>query len=661
MLQPSQSDALLLDLALDDPENVDTNALIEFLCARHPRRVRATKKTWEKRTDESLVDRLSDSLHGDLRTVALTMLKGKRSVEEADEETADQKLAKQQAKTLKDVSGRRLNRGPLPSQPFCARVLALRPPSPTSPHPRTHPPTPPLPCAGQDMSKAIEILCSNSTAQNAAIARQYEDKYDCSLGRAIGEEFNGTVKSALTALTLEPAQWYASRLRAAFKGMSTSDRTVCRIVGAHDKDEIRLIAAAYDDKYGRKLATDISTNCTGNYKRLAVAWISLPDQLAQPDSQIELPEPPPVEASVREDEPGPDEEDDDDEEDEENPDDLPDPSSSLYKAKIMSWSRKLEKAEAAGKERRTAYYRRLLTMYPPLPSGHKLLKEYIDALEAEYTNGDSGMVKLWIEATNESDFTDAGTKKDTFDQWQDTSEAMVRDGHISLGELKAAWGIKKKTAALPATAPAEHETPYQPPNTAAATTTTMGGLPMGQPPPAGFMKHPSNHNLVRNFHQPQPMMMPGMPQLNHMQMHHQAMHSAMTTVQHTVQQTIIQQPQTMGLRKMAATVPFGMYGGMQMQVRLAPSTHSHARALLARVLCPCTARRELASHRMLSSRCRFMGVCWRTRERCSVCPPPLLPSPLHTLAWPSRAGQYAPWPHGGHDPAGLRAWLQLHL
>ena len=224
VLQPSQSDALLLDIALEgDSESADTNALIEFLCARHPRRVRAAKKTWERRTDEYLVDALSDKLSGDLRTIALTMLKGKRNQDDVDEETANMKLAKAQAKMLND-----------------------------------------------DMSKAIEVLCSNSPAQNAAIARQYEEKYDSSLSRALGQEFDGNVKAALKALLLEPAAWYAQRLKASFKGLSASDRTVCRIVGAHDKDEIKAIAAAYDDKYGQTLKSAIQQHCTGDYRRLAV-------------------------------------------------------------------------------------------------------------------------------------------------------------------------------------------------------------------------------------------------------------------------------------------------------------------------------------------------------------------------------------------------------
>ena len=68
-----------------------------------------------------------------------------------------------------------------------------------------------------------------------------------------------------------------------------NDKAVCRIVGAHDKDEIKQIAAAYDKKYGVTLKGVVASKCKGDYKRLAVAWIDLPDQLAQPDKRIELP------------------------------------------------------------------------------------------------------------------------------------------------------------------------------------------------------------------------------------------------------------------------------------------------------------------------------------------------------------------------------------
>uniref|UniRef100_A0A7S2GKX4 Annexin n=1 Tax=Haptolina brevifila TaxID=156173 RepID=A0A7S2GKX4_9EUKA len=498
VLQPSQSDALLLDLALEGPmEENDTNALIEFLCARHPRRVRSTKKAWEKRNDASLVDRLSDELHGDLRKIALTMLKGKRMDPEAvEEEDADMELAKTQAATLKD----------------------------------------------EMEDRAIDILCSNSPAQNAAIARQFEEAYDMSLQRAIGQVFDGNVKSALTSLTLEPSQWYAARLKAAFKGIGSKERTVCRIVGAHDKDEIKAIALAYDDKYGTRLKTDIDAHTSGNFKRLAVAWIDLPDQLEQPAEQIVLPvlEEDARAAALAKEEA--DREKEEEEEDFEEVEDPPPPSSSLYKAKVIMWQAKLAKAKEAGRPRKIAYFERLLCMYPPVPSGHQLLADYAAALTSEYKNGEEGMVGVWIQATDASTFEEAGTTKELFDEWQNTSEACVRDKNITIGELKHAWGLSKKEKStkhleIP---PAEYETTYEPPPT-----------PPPQPPQPVAPPMPPFQPMTNAFGQAGG---------------RQMMMQSMQTTTHTVQHTIVHQPQQAGVQRMAATVPFGVYGGMQMTV-----------------------------------------------------------------------------------------------
>ena len=73
---------MILDLATTG-ETIDHQALVEFLCARHPKRVRAAKEQWEQRHDESLVDLLADSLgEGDMKRLALTLLKGRRDVDE---------------------------------------------------------------------------------------------------------------------------------------------------------------------------------------------------------------------------------------------------------------------------------------------------------------------------------------------------------------------------------------------------------------------------------------------------------------------------------------------------------------------------------------------------------------------------------------------------
>jgi len=101
VLSEAESDIRLLDLAM---EGLGTNeaALIEFLCARPPTRVRTAKAAWEARHDESLVDKLDSELSGDFQNLCLTMLKGQRCMDDADDEAVDEALAEEQAQHLYD-------------------------------------------------------------------------------------------------------------------------------------------------------------------------------------------------------------------------------------------------------------------------------------------------------------------------------------------------------------------------------------------------------------------------------------------------------------------------------------------------------------------------------------------------------------------------------
>ena len=220
-------------------------------------------------------------------------------------------------------------------------------------------------------------------------------------------------------------------------------------------------------------------------------------------------------------------------------------------SQVFGWQKKLAAATEEGKARKMAYYRRLLTMYPPMPSGHKILASYVDALIAEYQKGDSGMVALWIEATDDSEFEAAGTTKEFFDEWQNTSELLVKEKLITIGELKNAWGVTKRNRKLADPPPEEFETPYAPP-------------PATTPPPQPMAPNPFQRPMM--MPQQQMMMNPHM-MMGQQQMMQQTMHQSFGMTQTTVQQTIIQQPPSYGVQKMAATVPFGVYGGMQMTVQ----------------------------------------------------------------------------------------------
>lgn len=140
-----------------------------FLCARHPKRVRAAKERWESSHDESLVDLLADSLCGDMKTLALTLLKGKRDTDD----TVDEKLARKQSNQLHD--------------------------------------------GGVDY---IATLCSNSHQQNARVARFFEETYDMSLRRAISQ----VPRRSFSNLP-DPSRFPSDSLRRAISPRNTRGRS----------------------------------------------------------------------------------------------------------------------------------------------------------------------------------------------------------------------------------------------------------------------------------------------------------------------------------------------------------------------------------------------------------------------------------------------------
>jgi len=399
VVQAEQADLMILDLAMDGPA-VDHAALVEFLCARHPKRVRTAKAKWENYHDDSLVDKLSDTLTGDMARLAFKMLKGKRDV---DDDKVDEGLARKQAHQLHDGA-----------------------------------------------IDYIDTLCMNSSEQNALVGKYYEEAYDTSLRRAISQEYSGPVKNALLALLQGPSEWYAAQLKGAFSGNEVNEKVICRILGAHDKDEIKKIAASYEKKYNVPLKSMLSDKCEGQYKRLAVAWVDLPDQLAQPDKKIHIPTSNEMadDSKVAQKASETNLDNEISEDDDDMGDDV-DPTSPLFKAKLLSWRRKYQKYNEMGKVRKAEHYQRLLLLNPPLPKGNKILKGFAEALEEEYKKDATGddWTGMWLDTVDESEFEAAGTSKDFFKEWFDVTESMVADKKVTVKEMKAHWGLNEAPVA----------------------------------------------------------------------------------------------------------------------------------------------------------------------------------------------------------------------
>eukprot|EP01083_Nonionella_stella_P155661 503140_1 len=132
-----------------DGLGADGAALVEFLCARSPKRILAAKAKWEGKHDCSLVDRFASELHGDMKKLALTLLQGKRLEDVEEEVEVDEDAANEAAQQLYDAG---------------EAVI------------------------GTDEKVFLDILCNSSPSFNAAVALAYENKFEHSLAKAITSE-----------------------------------------------------------------------------------------------------------------------------------------------------------------------------------------------------------------------------------------------------------------------------------------------------------------------------------------------------------------------------------------------------------------------------------------------------------------------------------------
>ena len=59
----------------------------------------------------------------------------------------------------------------------------------------------------------------------------------------------------------------------------TNDYAVVRILGSHDKNELKLIADHYLEVYGQTLVEALKSELSGCFRKAAIAWVGIPDPL----------------------------------------------------------------------------------------------------------------------------------------------------------------------------------------------------------------------------------------------------------------------------------------------------------------------------------------------------------------------------------------------
>ena len=212
--------------------NEDT--LIEILASRPNYYINQIKQKYRLLYSKTLEEHLSSELSGDLKKVMLTLASAFRSTNT----NADINDCTNKVEQLYKAGEKRL---------------------------------------GTDEKVFYDILTKASPEEMKMMDKIYTQKYNHGLLKAIDKEFSGDLKKLLKTMvhvSLNPAEYFATRVNYAIKGLGTKDTLLMRILITRDEIDMPQIKAEYRKLYNKDMIKDIEKDTSGDYKKLLVELAS---------------------------------------------------------------------------------------------------------------------------------------------------------------------------------------------------------------------------------------------------------------------------------------------------------------------------------------------------------------------------------------------------
>ncbi|MED6254282.1 Annexin A11, partial [Ataeniobius toweri] len=206
----------------------DEACLIEILSSRSNAEILEINKLYKSEYGKKLEDAIISDTSGHFRRLLVSLCQGNRD----ERETVDISLAKQDAQKL-----------------YAAGVNKV----------------------GTDESQFNAILCARSKPHLRAVFQEYQQMTGKDIEKSICSEMSGNLESGMVAVVKciknTPA-YFAERLYKAMKGAGTKDRTLIRIMVSRSEVDILDIRQEFLKAYGKSLYTHISSDTSGDYKKL---------------------------------------------------------------------------------------------------------------------------------------------------------------------------------------------------------------------------------------------------------------------------------------------------------------------------------------------------------------------------------------------------------
>ena len=130
---------------------------------------------------------------------------------------------------------------------------------------------------GTDEATFIRLFATRSAAELAMIDNCYSRLRGKGLLKAIEKEFSGDIRKLLETIVeglLDPAAYFAKKIRDCVKGLGTKDTRLVRILVSRSEKDLGYIKQAYQRLFGRDMLHDVRDDTSGYYKEILTGLIS---------------------------------------------------------------------------------------------------------------------------------------------------------------------------------------------------------------------------------------------------------------------------------------------------------------------------------------------------------------------------------------------------
>ncbi|GMR44121.1 hypothetical protein PMAYCL1PPCAC_14316 [Pristionchus mayeri] len=127
-----------------------------------------------------------------------------------------------------------------------------------------------------DKATVAKLIADINNIQRQKVKEPYRIRYGKELVEALKKGLSGDAEALVVALMMTPLEYDLDQLKNAMKGAGTDEATLIEIICSRTPDQLKAIAAHYDQKEKKDgaLVKTIISDTSGEFKDLLVALVS---------------------------------------------------------------------------------------------------------------------------------------------------------------------------------------------------------------------------------------------------------------------------------------------------------------------------------------------------------------------------------------------------